>query len=48
MGEYSKAFEFHEKDLQITKMILSTYHSDLAFPYMYFRRIYRSMKDYSK
>ncbi|CAF5132424.1 unnamed protein product, partial [Rotaria magnacalcarata] len=48
MGEYSKALEFYEKHLEITKIFLPPNHPDLATSYNNIGGVYDSMGEYSK
>ncbi|CAF4316735.1 unnamed protein product, partial [Rotaria sordida] len=48
MGDYSKALEFYEKDLEITKKALPPNHPDLATSYNNIGGVYKNMGDYSK
>ncbi|CAF5041752.1 unnamed protein product, partial [Rotaria socialis] len=47
MGEYSKALEYYEKDLEITKKALPPTHPDLAGSYLCFAACYEKMGDYT-
>jgi tetratricopeptide (TPR) repeat protein len=48
MGEYSKAFSYHDKDLEIRKKILPANHPDLATSYNNIGAVNYHMGDYSK
>ncbi|CAF0984445.1 unnamed protein product [Adineta ricciae] len=48
MGEYSKALEYYEKDLEISKQSLPPTHSDLATSYSNIGGVYSDMGEYSK
>ncbi|CAF4312163.1 unnamed protein product, partial [Rotaria sordida] len=48
MGDYSKALEFYEKDLEITKKALPPNHPDLAYSYNNIGLAYFGKGDYSK
>ena len=47
MGEYSKALEYYEKSIEITKIALPTHRPDLATFYNNIAWVYYNMK-YSK
>ncbi|CAF4793205.1 unnamed protein product, partial [Rotaria sp. Silwood2] len=47
MGDCSKALEFYEKDLEITKIALPPNHPDLAGSHLNFAACYERMGDYT-
>jgi tetratricopeptide (TPR) repeat protein len=48
MGEYSKALEFYEKDLEITLKVLPENHPDLATNFSNIASLYYEIEEYSK
>ncbi|CAF4002337.1 unnamed protein product [Rotaria sp. Silwood1] len=48
MGDYLKALEFYEKDLEITKKTLPPIHPDLTISYNNIGLLYDDMGKYSK
>ena len=46
MGEYSKALEYYEKDIEITKIALPQNHPDLATSYSNIGQVYNDMGEY--